>query len=228
MKKIVIFLLIAGLALLFTPYARAGWILYDNFESGDIDPDKWDSYECSATISIQDGKAKFDHKMGCAHVPSFLSFKKKPENIIGIRATATVESCAGDVRGLIGAFIGKLGDDYIADQLCVQAGQENIWGNLMRLEGGINFLHELFFGNFHYPIDILGNPFTITIIYLKKYATYEVDGLGKITFKLPESLAPTDDHLKFIGTRSENGDGPCVVYFDDVYILRCPFVNYSR
>ena len=40
---------------------------------------------------------------------------------------------------------------------------------------------------------------------------------------MPERWVLIDDSVsgvnKGIGTRSTNGDGPCVVYFDDVYVL---------
>jgi hypothetical protein len=52
---------------------------------------------------------------------------------------------------------------------------------------------------------------------------FKVSDLGEIEHELPGDLArlaSTNDHLKGIGTRSTDGDGPCVVYFDDVYVLR--------
>ncbi len=50
----------------------------------------------------------------------------------------------------------------------------------------------------------------------------EIDRLEKMTFDLSESLSPPGDStwLGYISTRSKNGDGPCVVYFDDIYVLR--------
>jgi hypothetical protein len=75
---------------------------------------------------------------------------------------------------------------------------------------------------FKNPIDITGNTFTIIMTYdrNKKKLVYEVDGLGKSIFKLPEKLSVPREYFRAIGTRSSNEEGSCVVYFDDVYVLR--------
>ena len=58
------------------------------------------------------------------------------------------------------------------------------------------------------------------MIFSDEEFTYKVNGVGEIEYELPEDLSPTDNYFMGIGTRSANGDGPCVVYFDDVYVLR--------
>lgn len=206
-------------------YAKGQWILYDNFNSGEIDTNLWTKNENSASISIEGDRTKFAHLSNKANISSWLVFKKDPETIKGIKVKVTVESCTGDVRARIGSFIGKADSDYVWDELNLQAGIQSprIYGNLSMLGPlpNLPFLYNLFYGEFIRPLVIIGNTFTITMTFSDNKVTYEVDDLGEIEHKLPEDLSPlTENYFKGIGTRSTNGDGPCVVYFDDVYILR--------
>ena len=199
------------------------WRKYDNFNSGVIDPDRWDIDSSSADISIVDGRAKFEHRAGVqfADDSSWLEIKKGRRRIQGIRATVTVESCMGDVRGRIAVFSGKVGDDYIWDQLGLQGGLDRIFGSRVILEAGtFDVVYRPFRGRFEEPLAILGNTFIITMVFSQKKVTYAVNGLGKFTYKIPGKVSKTDNYQKGIGTYSENGDGPCVVYFDDVYVLK--------
>jgi len=197
------------------------WRLYDNFNKGLIDPDRWNINTSSATITIEGGRAKFVHEVGNPEVSSMLSIKKGLKKIKGIKATVTVESpCTGDVRGRVAGWVGKVGDDYVWNQLALQGGLDRIFGALEPQDADTGEWYDLFWGHFAEPIDLIGNTFTITMIFSKKKVTYSVGGLGKITFKLAEKLSPTDTYLLGIGTRSTAGDGPCTVYFDDVYVLK--------
>jgi len=205
-------------------YSQPTWRLYDNFNSGVIDPDRWIVSESSGTISIENGMAKFEHVAGPPGASNLLIFNKKPgylKKIKGIRAKVMVESCTGDVRGQISGIIGKVGDDYVMDFMAVQAGLNQISNGLNVLQPAtLDYLYDLFWGDFGYLGDILGNTYTITMIFSRKVMTYKVAGLGTIIFKLPQKLDPSDLFNRAISTRSNNGEGPCVVYFDDVYILK--------
>ena len=79
-----------------TGFAGEDWQLYDDFSSGAIDTGKWSVDDSSATISIDNGRAKFVHS-GTSGQPdsSWLEFKN-PAMIAGIKATITVEACDGD------------------------------------------------------------------------------------------------------------------------------------
>jgi len=233
--------LLVGIAVIATTLVLAAegyakgpkWILYDNFNSGVIDTNLWDINISSAAISVEGGRAKFVHSSGKANISSWLGFKVAPETIKGIKVKVTVESCSGDVRARIGCFIGKVigseGYDYVWDDLNLQASifSPRIYGNLS-VNGPIPNLpyrYNLFYGEFIRPLVIIGNTFTITMTFSDNKVTYEVDDLGEIEYKLPEDLdqltgADYNYYFKGIGTRSTNGDGPCVVYFDDVYILQ--------
>jgi hypothetical protein len=200
------------------------WELYDDFESGVIDLDRWDIDidDSSATITIESGRAKFVHNPGFAESYSWLKFKKGVKKIRGIRATVEVESCTGDVRGRIAGWIGMVGDDYVWNQLALQGGLDRIFGRLSvkdRATEPPTTLYHLFTGRFTEPKDLIRNTFTIAMVFSQKKLVYKASGLGKIIVKLPEALLPTDFRSKGIGTKSTNGDGPCVVYFDDVYVL---------
>ena len=54
MKKTLISLFVIGIITLFTAGAYAEWKLYDNFDSEDINTNKWDIDDSSADISIED------------------------------------------------------------------------------------------------------------------------------------------------------------------------------
>lgn len=200
------------------------WILYDNFNSGVIDTNLWNKNESSAVISVEGGRAKFEHLSGKANISSWLGIKMDPETVKGIKVKVTVQSCTGDVRARVGSFIGKVDSNYVWDDLNLQPSilSPRIYGNLSANGSppGFPFLYNLFYGEFIRPVEIIGNTFIITMTFSNDKVTYEVDDLGEIEHKLPEDLSPTDNYFKCIGTRSSNGDGPCVVYFDDVYILR--------
>lgn len=200
------------------------WRLYDDFNSGRIDPDRWTIDATSADISVVGKKVKFVHNPGHPGDSAWLGIKIAPEKLKGIRVKVRVKDCTGDVRARIGGFIGKWEDDYVFDELDLQGGigSPRIYGNLAGLGPPPDFpsLYNLFYGEFVRPVEIIGNTFTITMIFSRDEFSYEVSDLGEIEHELPDDLSPTDEHLKGIGTRSTNGDGPCVVYFDDVYILR--------
>jgi len=202
-------------------YSQPTWRLYDNFNKETIDPDRWDIDKSNATITIEAGKAKFDHPAGDPNSSNWLIIKKGSKRIKGIRATVTVVSCTGDVRGRIAAFSGKVGDDYILDQLGPEGGFDRIIGSRIILDAGtLEVLYSPFWGRFEEPLTILENTFIITMVFSPKKVTYTVNGLGKFTYKIPGPVSKTDNYRKGIGTYSASGDTSCVVYFDDVYVLK--------
>ena len=227
MKKLPIafVLLFAVSSLLLQPIeCRAGtlrWRLYDNFNSGVLDTERWDVDDSSANISIENGQAKFEHQSGFPGDASLLIIKKKTAKVRGIKAKVTVVSCSGAVRGIIGAFAGKLGENYVWSNFSVRADENTIRVLGFELEP-VTFddLNLLFGLHFVQPLDIIGNTFSLKATFKRTKAIYRAGGLGVITFQYPEITSPSDEFLNAIGTRSPNGDGPCVVKFDDVYVLR--------
>lgn len=224
MKKAIIFICIAALLLGPTVYAWADWQLYDDFNSGSIDPQKWEVDDSNATITVENGRAKFVHQSGYANDSSWLSFIKNPKSITGIKAKVTVESCSGDVRVRLASFIGKIGDDYVYTEHVIRANRNYI-SSALPLVGpapDYQYKYDYFWGYFKNPLVYIGLPFTMSMVVHRDHAEYEVEGQGGIEFSFPVTLSPTDDHFKGIGTRSNSGVGTCTAYFDDVYILRQP------
>ena len=195
----------------------AGWELYDNFNSGAIQSGLWNIEDPSATISPENGAVKFEHLSGHPEEPSWLIFKHGPETIKAARVRLKVKSCTGDVRARIGGWVGMMGEDYVWSSI-------DVWANPGRISGGVGRwsppdYNELFLGTLQNPIDIIDEVFTIAMDFNNLNTRhFLVRDTGIITCELYESMAPTDDHFKGIGTRSQNGEGPCVVYFDDVYV----------
>lgn len=230
MKKyiplLVVMVVIATLVLAVEGYAKGPkWILYDNFNSGEIDSNLWTIDSSSADISIEEGRAKFVHIPGNPNDSAWLGIKVSPQTVKGIKAKVTVESCTGDVRARIGGFIGMLENKFVWIHLGLEGGiaSPRIFGGLAKIWDPPYFLnsYELFYGQFMRPLSVIGNTFDLTMTFSENKAIYEVDDLGEIEHKLPENLSPlTYNYFMGIGTRSTNGDGPCVVYFDDVYVLR--------
>lgn len=200
----------------------AGWQLYDDFNSGVIDPTLWDIDDSSATITPASGAVRFEHHPGFPEDSSWLIFKQSPETIKAVLVTIMVQSCTGDVRGRITGYVGELGGDYVYNYFSVRASEERIAGGLTVLEAGTYApLYDLYWGKFEQPLDIIGEIFTIgTNFSNPQNVKYYVKGLGMNTTEIFQTIESTGNHFKGIGTRSANGDGPCVVYFDDVRVLR--------
>ena len=224
MKKPTVFACIAVLLYGFTAYAQSDWQLYDNFNSGQIDPAKWEKDDSSATITVESGRAKFEHLSGFAGDSSYLLLIKNPKSIIGVKATITVQTCSGDVRSRMASFIGRIGDDYVYSAHEIRADRDYISSSLPRLGPAPDYEYkgDYFWGYFKNPLNYIGLPFTMSMVLYRDHAEYEVEGQGAIEFSFPETLMPTDDHFKGIGTRSNSGVGTCTVYFDDVYVSRQP------
>ena len=201
---------------------HAGWDLYDDFNSGSIDPQKWSIKNSSADITVENGRAKFIHKIGIPNDSSYLTVLQDPANILGIKATVFIASCSGDVRTRVAANSGQVGENHVWTALQLQPSMERIYTS-SGLEGpppSYNWVNDLHYAQFKRPIVVTGTTFNLTLEFSSKKITYEVDGLGKIAYKYATPLDPTTNTFRAIGTRSTNGDGPCTVYFDDVYVYR--------
>ena len=224
MRIWMIFIYVAAILMGTTIYAGAAWQLYDDFNSGSIDTQKWEIDDSSATITVENGRAKFVHQSEHAGDSSYLLLIENPKTITGIKATLTVESCSGDVRARMASFIGKIGADYIYSAHEIRADRNYITSSLPLLGPApdYQYKYDYFWGNFKNPLNYIGLPFTMSMVLHRDHAEYGVEGQGAIELSFPVTLAPTDDHFKGIGTRSNSGVGTCTVYFDDVYIDRQP------
>ena len=204
---------------------HAGWQLYDNFDSGTaIDESKWSIDDSSAVISIENGELKFVHQSGYPEDSSWLTMIDRPQSIAGIRATMRVESCTGDVRGRIGGFIGQVGENIVWSALRIRPSQGRIETSAALLAPNYDYISDIFFGAFKYdweePFDITNQNFTVEWLFSIRETTARTDAFGDIIFEYDAPLSPTADHFRAIGTRSNTGEGPCEIYFDDVYVYR--------
>jgi len=224
MKKSMVFTCIAMLLLVFPGYAQTDWQLYDDFNSGQIDPNKWEIDDSSATITVENGRAKFLHQAGHANDSSYLLITKSLRTIKGLRATIAIESCSGDVRARISSFIGKIGDDYVYTAHEIRADRDYISSSLSIIGPAPDYEYkkDFYWGYFKKPNVYIGSPFTMSMILSRNQASYGVEGQGELEFSFPNTLSVTDDFFKGIGTRSVSGVGTCTVYFDNIFILRQP------
>lgn len=207
--------------------AHAGWQLYDNFDSGTtIDESKWFVDDSSANISIENGKLKFVHQRNYPNDSSWLEIIDRPGTITGIRATMRVENCTGDVRGRIGGIIGQVEENYVwsAARLSAARGRIATYANL--LDTSYDYIGDIFFSAFKYnwdaPLDITNQNHTIEWSFSSDELVVKTDAFGDIVYESDVPMSPTTNPFRAIGTRSSSGDGPCSVYFDDVYVYRKP------
>jgi len=222
MKKILIVCFIVGIVFAFSTNSYAGWELYDDFNSGQIDTQKWEIQESSTAITVENGRVKFVHQEGNANDNSWLIIIQNPETVIGIKAEITVVSCQGDVRARVSGYAGKIGVNNIWSSLQFKASDQRIYSEA-GLEGpppNLTWGGNLFWVRYPEPIAMLGNTFNCKMMFENDKITYEVAGLGKMTYRYSSPKNPADIFFRGVGTKSENGDGPCTVYFDDVYVFR--------
>jgi hypothetical protein len=223
------------------------WKKYDDFNSGVIDTNKWDIDNSSATISIENGKAKFVHNPGFPGDNAWLEIKKGITNVWGIKATIQFESCTApapdytDVRARVGANIGveavtptnrvwaSLGIEpyYNNDTYPRFYGYIQVYDTIPSPDQLITYLFYAYFPREigEIPDDVIGIPFTITEEWTVKSLKFTVVNKGKATYNYDKTyiVKPITDATKAlvgIGTQSDSGLGTCTVYFDDVYVLR--------
>lgn len=201
----------------------ANWELYDDFSSGTIDPQKWHNQSTSVlTVTVENQRARFIHKIGYPNQSAWLRMVQNPENILGIKAAITIESCTGDVRTRIGGHGGVIGANHIYSSIQLQPGQERIFSS-SGIEGpspNYTWFYDLHYGQFQRPLNLISNSYVASMIFSNDGITYEIAGLGKIAYRYTTAVDPATSTWRAIGTRSNNGDGPCTVYVDDVYVLR--------
>ena len=222
MKKILIVCFIVGIVFAFSTSSYADWELYDDFNSGQIDLQKWEIDESSASITVENGRVKFVHQEGYPNDNSWLTIIQNPETVMGVKAEITVVSCQGDVRARVSGYAGKIGVNNIWSSLQFKASERRIYSDA-GLEGpppNLTWLGNLFWARYPEPIIILGRTFIFSMMFENDQINYEVAGLGKMTYRYSTPINPADIFFRAVGTKSDNGDGPCTVYFDDIYVFR--------
>ena len=197
--------------------------LYDNFNSGYINPELWDVDDSSATITVEGRRAKFVHNLSMANDSSWLIFRKRPEKIKEIRVNVWVEQApGGDARARIGGWQGE--DKYgnlIWNHFQVRPESQRVDFGAFAFSDpdAFDVEYELFFGYFQRPITILNRKFKLTLGFDRSELEYEASGLGEVEHELKHKLHRPYDVFKGIGTRNSYPDsGEFIVYFDDVYV----------
>ena len=228
MKKFVCLLVIVGVLGFFayTP-AEAGcrgpWKLYDDFDSGVIDPSLWEIFG-PANITVENKMLRIELPNTPAGTNTGLLFNKNPERIKAIKVMAMVESSTGNLHTRIGRTIGEDRDgNRIFKRIAIRSlpslARIDCWAGYTI--GAVEYaLHYAHLGS---PIEpILGVFFEMGMNFNRRIFTSWAEGLGKNYFVPQERLLPTNPPLNTqIGTRSggvfpDTASG--VVYFDDVYV----------
>jgi len=204
---------------------RGGWMPYDNFEELVIDPEKWDVRENTADIYVVDGRVCFEHGDSSApNISNWLYVNKYVDKLRGIRADIFVDYCEGDVRGRLAGTIAQVSTRDVFGQLALQGGLEpnpRAYGDLgLQEPGNPDSWEDLVWARFPQPLDIIGNTFTVEWTFSRDASVYYLDGYGSIYYLYPERIRIGGYRFNVgIGTRSTNGEGPCKVCFDNVWIL---------
>jgi len=223
---------VAALAALLLPtLAFSGyWVLYDDFSTGFINQKLWSVDDSSATISVVDGKARFEHHEGFPSDSSWLQFSNyEAENIEAFKATVTVESYTEDFTARIVATLGTLNKEIVFNMNEINPGKgyTSSWVySTNSMEGDTSYLiHDFFWGRLQSPIEIVGKPLTIYLFASTRGHIFVETGHGSLGWAIPNDweLTSLDAINQFpflgIGTISNDGSGSGVIYVDDVHVF---------
>jgi len=225
----------------------AEWVLYDNFNSGVINPNKWDQdiSGLADPIVVENGAAKFVQDLGIINDSSWLGFKKSPEKIKAVRARVKIASNQINVFCRIGGYIGEDEDgNPLWSQIRLRSYKNDTDDFYQAVEFTASYmdandtnvtLHDLATGGFKKPLsgtyevpdDLTGEWVTLEIHFNRKALTYGVVNMNNwITSSISdEEVKKTtnpDFIFKGIGVRAVNTAVPgqtCTVYFDSVWVL---------
>ena len=199
-----------------------GWTLYDDFSSGTIDPARWMVDDSSAVISVENGEAKFVHQAGNPNDSSWLQFPE-PGKIKAIKADIRVGPCSGDVRARVaGTSFSDDQGNYIRHHIQLRNDRSLIdyWiGAVDPASESVRY--DLYHTNFKSPIAISGGgAYTVHTNFDPTDTMAGVEGVGQVAFKSADIFRAAEAYLlsEGLGTRSNNGDGPCTVYIDNVHV----------
>jgi hypothetical protein len=204
---------------------NAGWVLYDNFNSGVLDSELWTTNHPSY-IYIEDGKLKF---VLDESVDPFtyigIRLLKDAEIIQAIKMNVTVQEMWNDARWKIDMTFGidLDGKTLIAGQLGVKAGENKLYYDLYEGDAvtgewpypGILVSHII------YNDQIIGNTFNMRMDLNPNKIKFKIRDVGRNNF------IPLDKEYRFypetynknLGMKSNSGNGSCIVLIDNVKVL---------
>ena len=245
MKKTLISLFVIGIITLFTAGAYAEWKLYDDFENYTdiqdmIDSGKWNISEddqAIANFTIEDGRLKIEHLAGNPNDSAWAQIIKKPHKWTGIKATIEVESWDGDARARISAEVGTLKEnpDHLvwvtmrlhnswSESLQDFVPSVNGFASVLDVPNDWEWQYDIFYTNLGWNKQaIIGVPHKLVATFNPnsiKFKVKEPDTLGQVKYEFTEKIDELEEPFRGIGTRTGDNAGTCVVYFDDVYVLR--------
>lgn len=214
-----------------------------NYPGTDPDWNIWETYsfpppsadnnyacnEKSPDIYVEDGKLVFEHYPEAPNCSRWLRIKNIGK-AKAIKVTVRFEGpCYGDVRGRIGAVIGRVDqDNHVFQCIQVKDSKEIDTGTVSEEEDG-TVKDRIFNSIFGYrPIEpFYDEDFTIQMSLNRYLLNFRAFGFGITSFIPPQRIFKYDDFRVSIGTRNSfnpvgsPGCGescPCKIYFDDVYV----------
>jgi len=223
-KSMLILLILLTGTCFFSSSAFAGWVLYDNFNSGRIDPALWDIDDSSADISVVGRKVKFMHKLGHPGDSAWL-YLKDPRGVKGIRATVRITKSKGNCRARVGAEAGKIGKRRFWQATEIRPNDKWINGMLgaeVKRGGQWIWKGTSFWGHFGDNMKVVKKTFKIGIDFFDlNNIHFYANRFGEMAFDPKIRLRPITkrkDMFLGIGTRSNDDAGSMTVTFDNVYV----------
>lgn len=201
--------------------AQAGWVMYDKFNSGALDPNKWFivGNQDAGDIYVDSGKLIFVLNSGYAGTYLGIQLIDNPEQIQGIKFKINVISMENDARWKIDAGIGYDSDSEktINSQFGIKAGEYKFYYSVY-YEGPVS---DPISEHTIYSDSIIGNTYTLVNIFGDLQAIkYRIKEVFSNTLKLKNEAYTMLPHpMKNIGMKSSSGVGSCIIEIDNVRVL---------
>jgi hypothetical protein len=182
-----------------------GWQIYDDFNSGKIDTEKWDIDDSSAAISVENGHAKFVLNPAKPDDSSWLKFKKWPEKIKAIRAKVKLQNNSSEFyKGRIGGFFGKnAAGNHVWLEMNLHNATDAVQGYAEVYNDSTysQDLYPLFSFKVDKPDGITGKWYTLELHFDLTRLEFKGNAVKEISHRLIEPLNPPDVIQKGLGTR---------------------------
>ena len=216
--------------------AKDTWKTYNLIKDGELDTSKWsfndpkDEDDVSiVSMSVDDGRVKFEHRPNTENQSVWLQLVKSPECVKGIQVEVTIGKTVdlgGNFRARIGSVAGayESSRDYTWAQLAVlnrssEDGGDRVYGALSALDYSNNYdlLFDPVYTQFYHQEEVDNSTYLIKMILdrEKKTVSYTVKGFGVATYKMPGEVIPGYETFWGIGTRTGNADGKGTVWFSN-------------
>ena len=209
------------------PAQAEDWVLYDNFSSGPVNQELWAVQQDNGIVEVIDGRLKVVALPGQKLAHNGLAFAKDPDRIKAVKFTVTMESATGDLRtrlhGWVGQAAGRPLKGAIQSRPNPDRNYHHAW--LGEFTDQETWTIDLFWAYFRSPIQIIGQPYTMSMRFDPDDLRWSVDGLGEIQYnnstgpRVTALTDPTYTKDKFLGTRAYSDEAEGTVYFDDVYVI---------